>query len=170
MAQRNISTLPELSECTIITNFGPKVTIVFEDVCILQDCKLTINFAIKFHKCLEKKILLIFYEKMPLKKIPLSAILTRNISSSFFQLSSCQYVSTIHEKTACYRPFGNGHFVRVCREKMMDHQYRENGERNVYSNYSRIRAYVECSPDQSKYLYLIDLPSSNRRSFKEADK
>ena len=42
-------------------------------------------------------------------------------------------------------------------EKMMDHQYRENGARNMYSNYNQMRAYVECSPNQSKKLYLIDL-------------
>ena len=73
-------------------------------------------------------------------------------------LSSCQYVSTITEnKTACYRPLKNRHFVRVCTEKMMDHQYRENGARNIYSNYNQMRAYAECSPNQSKKLYLIDL-------------
>ena len=84
------------------------------------------------------------------KEVPLLAILTRNISSTFFQ-SSCQYVSTIPEKkTACYRPFRNGHFVRVCMEKMIDHQYKENGTRNVYSNYNQMRAYVECSPNQFK--------------------
>ena len=37
----------------------------------------------------------------------------------------------------------------------MDNQYRENGERNMYSNYDQMRAYVECSPNQSKNLYLI---------------
>ena len=39
----------------------------------------------------------------------------------------------------------------------MDHHYREKGARNIYSNYNQMRAYVECSPDQSKKLYLIDL-------------
>ena len=38
----------------------------------------------------------------------------------------------------------------------MDHQYRENGARNIYSNYNQMRAYAECSPNQSKKLYLID--------------
>ena len=61
------------------------------------------------------------------------------------------------KKTACYRPLKNRHFIRVCTEKMMDHQYRENGARNIYSNYNQMRAYVECSPSQSKKLYLIDL-------------
>ena len=42
-------------------------------------------------------------------------------------------------------------------EKMMDHQYMENGARNIYSNYNQMRAYVEFSPNQSKKLYLIDL-------------
>ena len=32
----------------------------------------------------------------------------------------------------------------------MDHQYRENGARNIYSNYNQMRAYVEYSPNQSK--------------------
>ena len=39
----------------------------------------------------------------------------------------------------------------------MHHQYRENGERNIYSDYNQMRSYVECSLDQSKKLYLIDL-------------
>ena len=39
----------------------------------------------------------------------------------------------------------------------MDHHYREKGAKNIYSNYNQMRAYVECSPDQSKKLYLIDL-------------
>ena len=83
----------------------------------------------------------------------------------FFPLSSCQYVSTIPgKKTACYRPFKNGHFVWACMEKMMDHQYKESGERNIYSSYNQMRAYVES--DESlcwmlsksiKKLCLIDL-------------
>ena len=32
----------------------------------------------------------------------------------------------------------------------MDHQYGENGERNIYSNHNQMRANVECSPNQSK--------------------
>ena len=39
----------------------------------------------------------------------------------------------------------------------MDHQYRENGARNIYSDHNEMRAYVECSPNQSKKLYFIDL-------------
>ena len=39
----------------------------------------------------------------------------------------------------------------------MDHQYRENGARNMYSNYDQMRAYVERSPNQAKKLFLIDL-------------
>ena len=42
----------------------------------------------------------------------------------------------------------NGHFVRDCIEKMIDHQYKENGTRNIYSNYNQMRAYVECFPNQ----------------------
>ena len=40
---------------------------------------------------------------------------------------------------------------------MMDHQYGENGVRNIYSNYDQMRAYVKCSPNQSKKLCLINL-------------
>ena len=32
----------------------------------------------------------------------------------------------------------------------MEHQYSKNGERNIYSNYNQMRAYVECSLNQSK--------------------
>ena len=39
----------------------------------------------------------------------------------------------------------------------MDNQYGENGERNIYSSYSQMRAYVECYPNQLKKLYLTDL-------------
>ena len=43
-----------------------------------------------------------------------------------FSLSSCQYVRTVPKKeTTCYRPFKNRHFIRVCKEKIMDHQYRK---------------------------------------------
>ena len=44
--------------------------------------------------------------------------------------------------------FQNGHFIRACMEKMMDHQYKENGSRNIYSNNNQVRAYVERSPNQ----------------------
>ena len=75
-----------------------------------------------------------------------------------FTMSSCQYESTIPEKEVhVCRPFKNWHFVRICTERMTDHQYGENGARNIYSNYNQMRAYVECSPNQSKKLYLIDL-------------
>ena len=37
----------------------------------------------------------------------------------------------------------------------MDNQYRETA--HIYSNCNQMRAYVECSPSQSKKLYLIDL-------------
>ena len=39
----------------------------------------------------------------------------------------------------------------------MDYQDRENGARNICSNYNQMRAYDECSPNQSKKLYLIEL-------------
>ena len=44
----------------------------------------------------------------------------------------------------------------------MDHQYRENGARNIYSDYKQMRAYVEYSPN------LIDFPLSNRRKFEDS--
>ena len=53
-----------------------------------------------------------------------------------FPLSSCQYVSTILEKKTVpfhLETFKNGHFVRVCTEKMKDHQYRESDARNVFN-------------------------------------
>ena len=56
------------------------------------------------------------------------------------------------------RPFKNGHFVRVCTEKMKDHQYKENGAKNICSNHNQMRAYIECSKKKSiKKLYLINL-------------
>ena len=53
-------------------------------------------------------------------------------------------------------------------EKMMDHQYRENGASNIYSNYNQMRAYVECSPNQSKNCTLSTFPSINRRNFEDS--
>ena len=32
----------------------------------------------------------------------------------------------------------------------MDHQYKENGARNIYSDYNQMIIYAECSPNQSK--------------------
>ena len=43
----------------------------------------------------------------------------------------------------------------------MDHQYRENGARYMSSNYDQMRAYVECSPNQSKNCTLPTFQSSN---------
>ena len=53
-------------------------------------------------------------------------------------------------------------------EKMMDHQYRENSARKIYSNYNQMRAYVECSLNQSKQFTLSTFPSSNRRNFEDS--
>ena len=41
-----------------------------------------------------------------------------------FPLSSC-HITIRKKKPACYRPFRNGHLVRVCTEKVMNHPYRE---------------------------------------------
>ena len=63
------------------------------------------------------------YNDFTIREAPLVAIFTRNMSSNFFPLSSLSiYEYNSWKKTACYRPFKNGHFVRVCKEKMMDHQ------------------------------------------------
>ena len=50
----------------------------------------------------------------------------------------------------------------------MDRQYRENGVRNIYSNYNQMRAYIECSPNQSKNYTLSTFPSTNRRNFEDS--
>ena len=100
----------------------------------------------------------IWYQMSPLKKVPLFAIFWRKTYPQTFSpefLSISEYKSW--KKTACYRPLKNRHFVRVCMEKMVDHQYRENGARNTYSNHNQMRAYVECFSNQPKKLYLIDL-------------
>ena len=52
----------------------------------------------------------------------------------------------------------------------MHHQYRENGERNIYSNYDQMRGYVECSLDQLKNYTLSTFSSSNRRNFEDSGK
>ena len=52
----------------------------------------------------------------------------------------------------------------------MDHQYRENGERNIYSKYNQMRGYVECSLDQSKNYTLSTFPSGNRQNFEDSRK
>ena len=77
-------------------------------------------------------------------------------------------MNTIPEKIAGYRPLKNRHFVRVCTEKMMDHEYREKGARNIYPSYNQIRAYVECSPNQSNNYTLSAFPLSNRRNFEDS--
>ena len=51
----------------------------------------------------------------------------------------------------------------------MDYQYRENGARNVYSNYNQMRAYVEWSPKSIKKNYTLStFPWSNRRNFEDS--
>ena len=63
--------------------------------------------------------------------------------------NSCQYSSTIPEKNLHVTNLSKTDiFVGVRLEKMMDHQYEENGAKNVYSNYNQMRAYVECSPNK----------------------
>ena len=50
----------------------------------------------------------------------------------------------------------------------MDHQYRENDARKIYSNYNQMRAYVECSQNQPKNYTLSAFPSSNRQNFEDS--
>ena len=106
------------------------------------------HFSLKFDwKCLTAK----------LKEVPY-LLFWRETYPQTFSLEFLSIWSTIPEKkTACYRPLKNRHFVGVCTEKMTDHQYRENSARNIYSNYNQMRTYVECSSNQLKKLYLIDL-------------
>ena len=82
------------------------------------------------------------------KEVTLLSILTRNIYSNFSPefLSMFEYNS--EKKTVCCRPFKQGHFVRACMEKMRNHKYKENGARNIHSNYNQMRVYAECSPNQ----------------------
>ena len=60
--------------------------------------------------------------------------------------------------------------LKVCTERMINHQIGENGARNIYSNYNQTRAYVECSPNQPKKYTLSTFPSSNRRNFEDPGK
>ena len=46
----------------------------------------------------------------------------------------------------------------------------DNGARNIYSNYNQTRAYVECSPNQSKNYTLSTFPSSNRGNIENSGK
>ena len=87
------------------------------------------------------------FRKSYFKEVPLLATLTRNISSNFFPevLSMCEYSL---KKPWMLPTFQNGHFIRVCTERMLDHQYGENGATNIYSNYNEMRASVERSPNQ----------------------
>ena len=53
----------------------------------------------------------------------------------------------------------------------MDYQYGESGKGNIYSNCNQMRAYIECSPNQSKKLYLIDVSveqSTKLRRFRKS--
>ena len=82
----------------------------------------------------------------------------RETYSQTFSAEFLSYLSKIpEEKTACHRPLKNQHFVGVCTDKMMDRRLRETSAINIYSNCNQMRPYVECSPNQSKKLYLIDL-------------
>ena len=95
-------------------------------------------------------VIAFYVNKIAVKEVPLLAILTRNTSSNFFPWVLVNMWVQFLKKLHCYRPVVNGHFITVCTERMMDHQYGENGTRNIYSNNNQMRAYVECSQNQSK--------------------
>ena len=44
----------------------------------------------------------------------------------------------------------------------MDHQYRENGTRNMYSNYNQMIAYVECSPNYTLSIFPSSFEDSGK--------
>ena len=52
----------------------------------------------------------------------------------------------------------------------MDYLHRENGTRSIYSSCNQMRAYVKCSPKQSKNYNLSTFPSSNRQNFEDSGK
>ena len=52
----------------------------------------------------------------------------------------------------------------------MDHQYKENGTRNIYSNYNQMKAYVECFSKAIKSYILLTSSLSNRRNFEDSGK
>ena len=76
-----------------------------------------------------------------LKVVYLFAVLTRSTFSNFFLmlLSIKEYNS--REKPVCYEPFKNRQFVKVCTEKIIDYQFRENGARNIYSDCNQMKVY-----------------------------
>ena len=53
---------------------------------------------------------------------------------------------------------------------MIDHQYRENGARNLYLIYNRIKAYLKHYPNQSKEFYSIENFMNNPRNFEDSGK
>ena len=44
----------------------------------------------------------------------------------------------------------------------MDHQYRENGAKNMYSNYNLMRAHVECSPNYNLSIFPSSFEDSGK--------
>ena len=100
------------------------------------------------------------------KVVHVLAILSRSTASNFSPefLLICEHNSL--KKSACYRPFKNGHSVRVRTEKMINHQNRENGERKIYSNQNQTEALISLILSKSiNKTCLIDNSSSNRPNF-----
>ena len=86
------------------------------------------------------------YENNSRKEVPLVTILTKTCT----QTSSPEFLSIYEynswKKLHVANLSKTKHLVRACTEKMMDHQYTENGARKVYSNNNQMKAYAECSP------------------------
>ena len=118
---------------------------------------MTLEFGMPYFLCITLPINLFSTDPLLVRRFPYLLFwretYPQNFSPEFMPI--CEYNSW--KNTVCCRPFKNGHFVRVCMEKMMDHQHRANGARNIYSNYNHMRAYVERSPNELKKLYLIHI-------------
>ena len=56
----------------------------------------------------------------------------------------------LQNKSVCHRPFKIGQSVRVCTDKMIDHQCREKATRNMYSNYYQMKAYCQSNSNEAK--------------------
>ena len=68
---------------------------------------------------------------LPLKEVPLLAILTRNISLNFFASVHVNMRVQFLKKTCMLPTFEKSTFCKALYGKMMDHQYREIGATNI---------------------------------------
>ena len=104
-----------------------------------------------------------------IKEVPLFTILARNTSSNFSTSVLVNMWLRFLKKPACYRPFRNGHFGRVCTKKMIDQQYRKNSARNIYSNHNQMRTWILPKSVQKNYT-LSTFPSRNQRNLEDSRK